>query len=243
MYWRSETAAAWRMFWERVRAASTVDVPDLTAPEDLPDDWTDHWTDPDLFLSMTCGFPYRTVLSDQVAYVGTLDFGLGDMPGHYHSVVVAREGFDLQAPARLAINGRDSQSGWACIRDPDPRNPRPDITAIVETGAHAGSVRAVAEGRADLAYVDAVTWRLLERHEPLAQKVLPCGRTGPTPGLPLVTARAVDPGALRLALIAACADLPADLSETLGGLTGVTILGGAAYLAVPDLSPRTVPLP
>lgn len=243
MYWRAETAEAWQAFWQQVRGAATVDLPPLTPPARIQDALDPHWTRDDLVLSMTCGFPFRTRLYDKVRYVGTFDFGLGDARGHYHSVIVARTPQLDETPVTLAFNSRDSQSGFACIRDPDPRNPSPHIKAVIETGSHGASIAAVADGRADLAYIDAVTWRIWKTYGSHMGTLWEIGRTGPTPGLPLITGLDQDPAPLRTALAAALADLTVPRSQALGGLSGMAVLDETAYLTVPDLSPDLSHLP
>lgn len=241
MYWRAETAAPWRAFWARVQAASPgLDLPGLTPPEDIPQPWTDHWLRPDLALSMTCGLPFRTVLRDRVTYVGTLDFGLGCAAGHYWSQVVAHPGADLSGPLRLAYNSADSQSGWAVTQSAPPFDAAPRFGAALETGSHAASLAAVAGGRADIAYIDAVTWRLLGRHDPNAARVRPVGRSVATPGLPFITASGRDPAPLRAALERAiAATSPAD-QDRLGGRLSFHLLDPAAYLAVPVPKPPAI---
>lgn len=227
MYWRPETAAHWRAFWAELQAAApALDLPDLTAPEDIPTPWTAHWLRPDLALSMTCGLPFRSALKGRVTYVGTLDFGLGLPPGHYASTIVARPG--AAPPYRLAYNSADSQSGWAAAQELDL-----PFTPALETGAHAASLAAVAEGRADLACLDAISWRLLQRHDPNAARVTVLGQTRPTPGLPLVTAGGTDPAPLRAALATAVARFcPRDPME-MGGPLAFHVLDEALYLAEP----------
>lgn len=237
MYWRAETAADWRAFWEDVRAAAPGPLPPLTPPDALPADLDAHWRDPALVLSMTCGFPYRTRLHGAVGYVCTLSFGIDAAPGRYYSVVIGRPGHDPAAPVRLAVNSRDSQSGWACAGAPGPESPPLAVSAVVETGAHAASLAAVAEGRADRAYIDAVSWEALRRHAPGAEAVAVLGRTPATPGLPVITAPGRDPAPLRAALAQACETLPEDRRARLAGLSGIAVLDPADYLAVPDFSP------
>ena len=232
MYWRDENAEAWRDFWARMGPG----LPDLTAPGEIADLGA-HWTDPGLVLSMTCGLPFRAALRGRVRYVATPDFGLGDGPGMYHSVCIARPGWDGGA-ALMAYNAADSQSGWAAQDDADPRNPRPAIRGTLCTGSHAGSLTAVAEGRADLAWIDAVTWRLLQRFVPgVAAQVAVIGRTGPVPGLPLICALDRDPVPLRAAFAAACATLSPSETEALGGLRGIAVLDPARYLSLPIPAP------
>lgn len=229
MYWRAENAGAWRAFWNLVRDAHSGALPELIPPEALPDPLTEHWLSPDLCLSMTCGLPLRTALRGRVRYVGTFDFGLTRAAGYYHSQVVSRRGLAPGATGlRLAFNAPDSQSGWAAVD-----RPRGEFITLIETGSHAGSLAAVAGDRADIAWLDAVTWRLMQRHDPVAAAVDPVRVTVPTPGLPLITAADRDPAALRDALSAAVARTPADLRTELGGLRGFTVLDEALYHSQP----------
>lgn len=232
MYWRAENAHLWRAFWSLVQDAAQdhgASLPDLTAPMDLPADWYAHWLSADLALSMTCGLPFRTALRDKVHYVGTLDFGVTAQPGHYCSQIISRPG--LTGPAqRLAYNSADSQSGWAAAQNlPDMAT----MTAFIATGGHAASLSTVAEGRADIACLDAVTWRILQRVDPNAAKVHTKGTTPATPGLPLITARGTDPAALRAAFVQATkAFVPAD-PELMGGKMRFCVLEEALYVAQP----------
>ncbi len=241
MYWQTQTAGAWQRFWHGVQVGAAregITLPPLTPPEDLPADWTEHWLSPDLALSMTCGLPFRTVLKDRVTYIGTLDFGLTAPPGHYYSEIVTRRAEDggpdraSLTASRLAYNGADSQSGWAAAREF-----RATASDLVKTGSHAASVAAVAEGAADVATIDAVTWRLLSRWDSAAQRVVSAGRTAPTPALPLIAAKGTDPEPLRTALRYGLAHLYEPDRERLGGLQGLTILREDAYYAIPIPAP------
>ncbi len=91
---------------------------------------------------------------------------------------------------RLAINAPDSNTGVNLLRAEvaSLAGGRPFFAGVVETGAHARSVAALAEGVADIAAVDCVSWALLERSSPLLcnrLRVLAWSRA--SPGLPLVT--------------------------------------------------------
>ncbi|MCR9107315.1 hypothetical protein [Marivita sp. XM-24bin2] len=232
MYWRAENAGAWRAFWSVVQdsaKAEGITLPDLTDPAALPKDLEQHWTDPDLVLSMTCGLPLRSFLRGKVRYVGTLDFGLGTPFGHYQSQVIARMGLS-GPPRRLAYNSGDSQSGWAAAQDLPVIS---EITETVPTGAHAASLAAVAEGRADIACIDAITWRLLERFDPNASRITRVGRTRPTPGLPLITALAADPIPLRAALRTATERFKPDDPADLGGRMTFCVLDEQDYYSEP----------
>ncbi|SMX43287.1 phosphate/phosphite/phosphonate ABC transporter substrate-binding protein [Maliponia aquimaris] len=232
MYWRHETAPAWRRLWAEVRR-HLPGLPDLIPPEDLPADWDAHWLAPDLVLSQTCGLPFRARLHPHVTYVGTLDFALPDTPpGLYRSVIVTRPDEPRPTAAlQLAYNAPDSQSGWAATGGQT-------FAGYHCTGAHSASVEAVACGAADIAFVDAVTWRILRHTEPgLAARVSVRGTTAATPGLPLISARTRDPEPLRAALSAALSALPDGDRRDMGGPQGLCVLGPAAYLAQPIPAP------
>ena len=71
----------------------------------------------------------------------------------------------------------------------------------MEAGAHRASIHAVAAGRADAAALDAVSWRLAQRHDPSAAKLRVLARTRPTPGLPFITAPRDDATLSRMRLV------------------------------------------
>jgi ABC-type phosphate/phosphonate transport system substrate-binding protein len=194
------------------------------------------WQSPDLLLSQTCGYPFRARLQGRVTYVGTPDYGVeGCTPGYYRSVFVARAD-DLRQElsefdgARFAYNEALSQSGWAA----------PQIHAgklgirlppAYQTGGHRLSAKAVAEGRADIAALDAVTFALMQDADALHLRVV--GMTDPTPGLPFITASGRDPGPIFDAISAAIAALdPADRQAL--RLKGIVRIPVADYLAVPN---------
>lgn len=241
MYDRPETAAAndalWALIRRGLRARGIAAPARLTRGEAA---FAHAWTAPDLVLSQTCGLPFRAGLHARVTLIGTPDYGVdGCAPGYYRSVLVARAD-DPRATeaefqtARAAINEPMSQSGWAALAD---HFAALSLTppAVVVTGAHQGSALAVAEGRADLAAIDAVTWSLLTRHDRWTQGLRVVAYTTPTPGLPLIAAAGVD----RAPLFAAVAEAIADLQETDRHtlcLRDVIRIPASAYLAlsIPD---------
>lgn len=237
MYDRPENAAAHDALWQGVRAG--LRACGIDAPETLDREtglW-EGWTDPALVLGQTCGLPFRTRLHRRVTLVGNLDYGLPDTPaGHYRSLFVTRgdepgEVADF-APRRFAYNQGDSHSGWAA----------PQIVAAglgfrfaatLETGAHRASARAVAEGAADIAAIDWITWRGIERWEPeLARALRILGPTEVAPGQALIAAPAADADASFAALEEAVAAL-SPIDRDLLGIVGTTRIPAASYLAVP----------
>jgi ABC-type phosphate/phosphonate transport system substrate-binding protein len=237
MYDRAETAAAndrlWALIRDALRAAGIAAPDGLTRGGDL---W-DHWRDPALVLSQTCGLPYRARLHGMVTLLATPDYGVeGCAPGYYRSVLVVRaddprETLAAFAGARLAVNDALSQSGWGAIRAHAGAAGVP-LVPVGPTGGHRLSALAVAEGRADLAAIDAVTWRLIARHDAFAATLRILDRTDPTPGLPWIAAAGADAARMRPALAAAVAALDAADRETLG-LRGLAVIDADAYLALP----------
>jgi ABC-type phosphate/phosphonate transport system substrate-binding protein len=232
MYDRPETAAAHDAYWLAIRARLGH------GPEALGrggDPWA-AWQSPDLLLAQTCGLPFRSRLHGRVALLGTPDFGLdGCPPGYYRSIFVARADSpgDLAdfAGRPFAYNEELSQSGWAApaIHFADAGL---EFGPLLRTGAHAASARAVAEGRADLAAIDAMTWRLIRQHDPFAARLREVAATLPTPGLPYITAAGGPVEELRRAISGAIRDLPGDHRAALG-LRDLVSIPESAYLAVP----------
>lgn len=199
----------------------------------------DTWQSPGLVFSQTCGYPFRARLWQQVTLIGTPDYDLPDCPpGHYASVYIAREGDPRHTLAQFygaafAYNEALSQSGWAA-----PQNHAATgglhHRAALETGGHLASAMAVAQGRADYAAIDALTWALLQRHDPRVTALKEIARTSPpTPVLPFIAAKAADGDLYFGVLQAAIASLAPDDRSTLM-LRGIVRIPVDAYLAVPN---------
>lgn len=234
MYDRVETRAATDSLWAGIRTVLRAEGYD--APEELTRDidmWS-IWQSPDLLLAQTCGLPYRARLAPDVTLVGTPDYGLEDCPpGHYRSVIVATDDFTPEAGAavRLAYNEGLSQSGWAAALDwLGDRNCR--VSGLLRTGAHVASAAAVADGRADIAALDAVTWRLMQRYQPEFRNLSVVGWSSPTPGLPLITAKQRDPEPIARAFRQALAALPAPYRAELG-INDLVLISSEAYTSLP----------
>ncbi len=238
MYDWPEIAGETDRFWGLIRQRLCQDGIDAPAHLDRQTDPWAVWQDPTLVLAQTCGMPYRTRLHGRVALVGTPDYGLPDAPpGYYYSAIVARrEDTGPLSAFRdrvLAYNDAISQSGWAAVQNLAAESGFA-FSRLLLTGAHRSSAEAVADGRADLAAIDAVTWRLIETYRPaIAERLHIICRTDPTPGLPLITALSRDPASVAAAVRQAIADLPTDDRQALG-LAGLVAIPAEAYLAVPN---------
>ena len=224
----------WALIRDQLRAEGIMAPDGLTRVDSL---W-DVWRSDDLLLGQTCGLPFRTILHAQVALVGALDYGVAGTPlGYYRSALVVRKGDspDLAdyRERMFAFNGDDSQSGYAAAQNHvAPLGWR--FTRALHTSAHRDSAAAVATGKADIACIDAVTWRLICQYRPSTANVLEIiAMTEPTPGLPLITAKRQLVEPLRHALEVALERLAPGDQAALGVGHRLAVLTPAEYLAVP----------
>lgn len=238
MYARPEVADATARYWVLIREA--LSDRGIAAPETLSNDAEvfSVWEAPDLVLSQTCGMPFRQRLHPHVALVGTPDYGLdGCAAGYYRSAIVVRRSDDRDdladfADARFAFNNRDSQSGYAAPHALAKSRGFwfKDRHAV---GGHVHAARAVAENRADIAAIDAVTWELIQRHDAFAADLRVLDWTAPTPGLPYITSPTQDAEAIFAAVAEAIENL-SDADRNALMLKGILRIPKADYLAIPN---------
>lgn len=236
MYQRPQLVDSHSRFWRLI--ASNLRDAGLNSPEQLSQNAGEDrvWQHPELVLSQTCGMPYRTWLHDKVELVGTPDYGLTNCPpGFYRSALVVR----LDDPreellgfrtSTFAYNQSFSQSGYAA--------PFWHLEAHsywfenrLYTEQHLESARAVALGRADIASLDAVSWRLIQTYEPFASNLRVLEWTAPTPGLPLITAKGNDPAVIFTAVERAITQLQ-DKDRDLLGILGLVFIPKEDYLTL-----------
>ena len=238
MYARPELAGAHERFWAMIR--SELDARGVDSPATLAQDAEEFsvWRDPALVLSQTCGMPYRVHLKDSVQLVGTPDYGLADCaPGYYRSALVVRADDPRQyigdfRSAVFAYNMTLSQSGWAAPYWHAHAKGFWFETRVQSHG-HVNSARMVVSGEADIASLDAVTWRMIERHENFATDLRVLEWTAPTPGLPYITGPDADAERMYEAIVAAIERLAAADRAALS-LEGLVQIPQDAYLAVPN---------
>ena len=207
----------------------TSDIPDLMA----------FWQRPDLVLSQTCGYPFPSFSEGSccpcrhtrlcIARLrARLLLQLHHCPRR-HAARAAR-GFrlpDLRVQ-RDPIRSRASPRLWS--------RPRPGgftFANRVATGAHVASARMVAQGQADIAAIDAVSWRHIDRFETWTDRLRVLEHTPPTPGLPFITANHVHAEEIANCLDVAIAKIPATDRGMLG-LRSLVRIPREAYLAVAD---------
>lgn len=241
---RSDIDAFWAAWRDALRRRG-IDAP-ATLARDVSCDET--WRAPDLLVGQTCGWPFVDRVSQWTRLIATPSYAAEGCEGaRYCSWVLARRDDPAQRLSDLAgrcfaRNGPDSLSGWRCVAAD-----LPDELTVIETGAHRASMRAVIEGRADAAAIDAICWSLFQRIEPAEAALLkPIARTALAPGLPLVTRGAcgdAELAELQNALFEALADPAARRARAGMLITGAEILDAEAYAPLRALGDRTAAAP
>jgi ABC-type phosphate/phosphonate transport system substrate-binding protein len=175
------------------------------------------WQHPNLLLAQTCHGPLELWLKDvrivgQEDYSG-IEGGEGVL---YSSAIVMRKdrnfgdsllnsvkeagpvplrSGDLSklclkfSSRRFAYNAPDSVSGYLALkRDLEAIGSGLHLFAeLIETRGHRGSIRAVADGRADVASIDCKSWSLAQSHDIASRDLDVVGWTAFRTGLPFVT--------------------------------------------------------
>jgi ABC-type phosphate/phosphonate transport system substrate-binding protein len=205
------------------------------------------WRDPGLIFGQTCGYPYVTGLKDAVALIATPEYSFPGCEGVSHRSFIVARANDARRDlpdyrgARAAVNGFDSNTGMNLFRAtiaPFAAG-APFFDAIVVTGSHQASLEALAEGRADLASIDCVTFALIGRGRPeLIERVAIVAESPPSPGLPFIASPQLGRptiDAVRDALFAALADPDLAEARTTLGLKGARVATPAAYDRVTEI--------
>ncbi|WP_192499003.1 phosphate/phosphite/phosphonate ABC transporter substrate-binding protein [Skermanella pratensis] len=242
---RDAHIALWSAVARHMDEAGLDGVPGLLTFDGAP---ADLWQAPDLFLSQTCGLPLVTSLGGMVRVVATPRYRAPGCSGSRHRgfIVVGADSpvqrlVELRG-SRCIINGWDSNTGMNMLRAavaPLARDGR-FFGSVSVSGSHLASLHRVADGGADVAAVDCVTFAHLSRHRAsLVEGVRVLAVTAATPCLPLVTAAGTDDGtlaALRAALQAAATSpgLSAARADLL--LDGFDLLPDRAYRVVTGLA-------
>ena len=218
------------------------------------------WRHPGLIFGQTCGYPYMTALRDSVTLIAAPEYSFPGCEGAAHRSFIIRRARDPRGQlgdfrgAVAALNAHDSNTGMNLFRATvaPVAAGAPFFRRNLVTGSHEASVEAVAEGRADLASIDCVSFALLERGRPeLIERVavvaespaspcLPFIASGSLPRLTIAAARealfaALDDSSLAearsgLGLMGARAATPADYDRVIEIERGAAALG-YAYLA------------
>ncbi|HEY9758558.1 MAG TPA: PhnD/SsuA/transferrin family substrate-binding protein [Oculatellaceae cyanobacterium] len=155
------------------------------------------WLNQEMLLSQTCGYPLYRELRESVRVVATPKYSVPGCHGAFHrSFVVVRaeeSGQELShfRGRRCVINSFDSNSGANLLRDlvaPLALNSR-FFESVSISGSHYASLSRVANGGADVAAIDCVTYAHLKRFDSaLIERTKVIAQTVESPGLPLITA-------------------------------------------------------
>jgi len=236
MYQRPQLTDAHSRLWQLTR--QQLSRVGIDSPKTLSQNAEEFsvWLNPELVLSQTCGMPYRLALHGKVNLVGTPDYGIqGCQAGYYRSPLIVRVD-DARTDVRefqqsvLAFNSPISQSGYTAIyKHAEHHNFWFDNK--LHAGQHQASAEAVAEGKADIASLDAVTWRLIQQYESFAKKLRVLEWTDPTPGLPLITALQHNPDNVFNAFSEALNELHTN-DKALLGIKSLVKIPASDYLAV-----------
>lgn len=243
MYDWPAQSAHWDALWGEIR--DCLRDLGLVAPDGLTRGgrlW-DHWESPDLILGQTCGMPFRTRLYGNVTLIGALDHALPEAPAgfYYSNLVVHRDStatsLENLVDGTLAYNGLDSESGWAAAQNTAADHGF-QFSRKLHTGSHRNSALAVANGRADIAAIDAETWRLITQFMPeTTANLRVLSHSEPTPGLPLITSLGTDAERISQAIDTALTRIDPAVTEALH------IRGFERILADDYLAVRTPPMP
>jgi ABC-type phosphate/phosphonate transport system substrate-binding protein len=199
------------------------------------------WRHPHLVFGQTCGYPYVTGLKDAVTLIATPEYSFPGCEGASHrSFIVrrlsdSRRGLSEFRGATPALNAHDSNTGMNLFRAAiaSVAGAAPFFRAIVVTGSHEASVEAVAEGQADLASIDCVSFALLSRGRPeLMERVAIVAESALSPGLPFIASGRLGRSTIdtvRRALFASLADSALDEARATLGLKGARPARPADY--------------
>jgi ABC-type phosphate/phosphonate transport system substrate-binding protein len=235
--------ALWAAIASRLAEAGVRSPTRLTRGGDL----AAQWRDPGLMFGQTCGYPYVTGLRGAIALIATPEYAFPGCEGAAHRSFLVRRASDPRRDlqefrgARAAINGWDSNTGMnlfratiACVA-----HGAPFFGAVVATGSHEASLSAVAEGRADLASIDCVSFALLERGRPeLVERVAVIAESPHSPGLPFIASARLPAStivAIRRALFEALADPGLGDAIAALGLKGARATTPADYERVAEI--------
>lgn len=248
---RADTDRLWARWSAALRARG------VAAPESLSRNRPaeDCWSDPAILVTQTCGLPWVCGLGDRLQLVAVPHYRAEGCRGAWYRSILAvrRQHQDRPllslAGGTVALNAWHSHSGHTALVAAihAAGGSFPFFGRALVTGSHAASMLAVAEGRADLAAVDCVTWALAgDADHPARTRLASAGMTPPAPGLPLVTRR--DPAGTRAEA------LRETLRETLADpalatvcrrlrISGASAVADSAYDEIRNLRERAAAAP
>jgi ABC-type phosphate/phosphonate transport system substrate-binding protein len=248
---RGAIEAWWAGLAKAMRAEGIEKPPDRLF---WPEDCDRHWLEEKFLLTQTCGYPLMTVLKGRFEVVATPCYAAPGCNGPFYSSAFVlnaddpRDGLDAMKGARAAINGWRSHSGMNALRHAVAplAGGAAYFSEVIVTGGHVLSCRAIAEGRADLAAIDAVTLALVATHDAeIFARLKVIGYSEPAPALPYVTSTPAGEDRLRRlreALYDAVADPDLTSAREALLLTGFSALPEGAYVAMLEMERQAMEL-
>jgi hypothetical protein len=191
MYPFVSVAHAWDTIWSAVHERAPWTPASLTRSGDVHA----RWYDSECIVTHVCGWPFAALHHDDMHVVGafSLDLPEAEPGGYYHSVLLSphdRALSELVSRHTHAVaNSPDSLSGWHSLRVATVGAGGTWPGRVTFTSAHHHSVRALAEGEADLASIDSWSLSFIAAEDPELVQHLHRVGTGPRIPTPALTAR------------------------------------------------------
>ena len=199
------------------------------------------WRHAGLIFGQTCGYPYVTSLKDTVTLIAAPEYSFpGCEDASHRSFIIrrvsdSRRGLGEFRGATAALNAHDSNTGMNLFRAmiAPIAGGAPFFRALVVTGSHEASMKALTDGEADLASIDCVSFALLSRgRSELVERVTVVAESPLSPSLPFIAAAGVPASTIatvRGALFATLADPALDEARATLGLKGARPVGSGDY--------------
>jgi len=212
------------------------------------------WRHPQLLFGQACEYPLAESPAFSIRLIATPRYTAPGCEGAtYRSAIVVREKDSAERLAdlrnrRCAINETTSNSGMNLLRASIAplANGARFFESVMFSGSHRRSVEMVAEGEADVAAVDCVSFAHFQRLYPSAvAKLRILDWTPSSPSLPFITAAATTDAtlhALRSSLATVLADRSLDSARERLFLDGVDLLPVTGFSEVLRLKREAVEL-
>ena len=210
------------------------------------------YTAANVIAAQTCGYPFVTRWADTHEPIAVPLFEVpGCIPdtGQYSSWFITRADHTATslrqfANSRVALNSEHSNSGMNVLRYAISQltSRHTFFSERMLTGGHKQSMRAVAEGHADLAAIDVVTYALIKELEPaLCRKLKIVGQSVFTPGLPFICAKRsnINRNDLGSAMNQAVGHMDPEARELLH-LIGFTPISAKDYVKIKNLEDAAI---
>jgi ABC-type phosphate/phosphonate transport system substrate-binding protein len=233
---RFETEAFWHAIAKRLRDAGLREVPNRL---NRSQDYSAAWRNPGLLLGQACGCPLMKRFRDTARIVATPVYTSPGCEGSRHCSVFitnAKSKFGTLSDFRggiCAVNGFDSNTGMNLLRAAIAplAESKPFFRSVVISGSHLASVKAIVDGRADLAAIDCVSFAHLQRFESTLTARWQIGQSMLAPAPPFVTAWKTDDTTLAI-LRRALEDVAAD--PELVSVRAALLIGGFEVVVEAD---------